>query len=64
MREDPGSQATWEAFTLLLCIKVWVDETPGPITVVGDPEGILFDLVQLRAKAAKINAIAKEVAIH
>jgi hypothetical protein len=61
---EPGSQATWEAFTMLLCVKIWVDHTLGPITAVGDAEGIIYDLVQMRAKSTKINNIAKEMALH
>ena len=49
---------------MLLCVKIRVDHTLGPITAVGDAEGIIYDLVQMRAKSNKINNIAKEMALH
>ena len=61
---DPGSQAIWEAFALFLSVKMWVTEKrPGPIIVVGDAEGVIYDIVQLRGRSPSINIVAKEVAL-
>ena len=47
-----------------MCVQIWVDLTLGPITAVGDAEGVIYELVQMRAKSSKINSIAKEIAMH
>ena len=61
---DPGSQAIWEAFMFLLAVRQWLNlATRGRLTVRCDAEGVLLDLVQMRAKSAAINEIAKELAL-
>jgi hypothetical protein len=61
---DPGSQTIWEAFALFLSVKMWVTEDKlGPIIVVGDAEGVIYDIVQLRGRSPSINRVAKEVAL-
>ena len=61
---DPKHQASWEALCLLLASLEWIRDSPGPATLVGDAEGILYDLVQLRGKSTVINDVAKELALH
>ena len=61
---DPGSQALWEAFAVFLSVRMWVvEQRPGPVTIVGDAEGVIYDIVQLRGRSPQIDMVAKEVAI-
>ena len=64
-RGDPAHQATWEAFMALLAIRHFVSPTTrGRIILVGDALGMWCGLVRMKAKAAKVNEIAKELALH
>eukprot|EP00971_Amphidinium_carterae_P349156 6490871-Amphidinium_carterae.1 len=59
-----ASQATFEAFTLLLAIRAWVDfPWHGPIRLIGDAQGVLTVFVKMSSRAAVINAIAREAAL-
>jgi hypothetical protein len=49
---------------LFIAARLWVEDKPGPAFMVGDAEGILFDLVQMRGKSPIINDVAKELALH
>jgi hypothetical protein len=43
---------------------MWVTvDKPGPVIVVGDAEGVIYDIVQLRGRSPSINMVAKEVAL-
>ena len=65
VRGDPAHQATWEAFMALLAIRHFVTlESRGKIVLVGDALGVWYSLVRMKAKATKINEIAKELALH
>ena len=58
-------QARWEGLMLTVAVRTWVtDESIGRITVVSDAEGILCDLVNLKARSPVINSLAKEEAVH
>ena len=62
---DPGSQAVFEAFMFLLAVRHFVTiGLRGKVTVVGDALGVWYSLVKLASKAASINEIAKELALH
>ena len=62
---DPAHQATFEAYTALVALRHWTSaQTRGRVTLVGDAQGILIDMITLKAKSSKINAIAQEVALH
>eukprot|EP00971_Amphidinium_carterae_P270398 5365364-Amphidinium_carterae.1 len=59
-----ASQAIFEAFTLLLAIRAWVDfPWHGPIRLIGDAQGVLTVFVKMSSRAAVINAIAREAAL-
>ena len=53
-----------EARCLFITARLWVEETPGPAFMVGDAEGILFDLIQMRGKSPIISEVAKELALY
>ena len=38
-------------------------DKPGLVIVVGDAEGVIYDIVQLRGRSPSINMIAQEVAL-
>ena len=64
-RGDPAHQATWGAFMALLAIRHFVSPTTrGRIILVGDALGVWYGLVRMKAKAAKVNEMAKELALH
>ena len=49
----------------LLAIRHFVSPTTrGRIILVGDASGVWYGLVRMKAKAAKVNEIAKELALH
>ena len=48
----------------LLAVRQWLNlGTRGRLTVRCDAEGVLLDLVQMRAESAAINEIAKELSL-
>ena len=58
------SQATWEAFMMLLAIRQWAGLAQrGRLCVRGDASGVLSGLVQMRASSSIINEICKELAL-
>ena len=61
---DPNHQASWEALCLFIAARLWVEDKPGPAYMVGDAEGILFDLIQMRGKSPIINEVARELALY
>ena len=64
-RGDPAHQATWEAFMALLAIRHFVTpKARGRIILVGDALGVWYGLVRMKARATKVNEIAKELALH
>eukprot|EP00972_Heterocapsa_arctica_P029743 4380429-Heterocapsa_arctica.AAC.1 len=51
---SPGSQATWEAFTLLLALRQWADSPQrGPVRILGDALGVLAGVTKFSAKSQK-----------
>ena len=43
---DPGSQGVWEAFSMLIALRLWIDAPfRGPIRILGDAEGVLAGMV-------------------
>ena len=61
---DPAGQATWEAFALLLCLREWAVGTwRGPLTIIGDAEGVMAGLITLGARSPPVNAIAREAVL-
>ena len=61
---DPAHQATFEAYTFLLAISSWVDEsTRGRLVLVGDALGVMHGMVQWSAKSRVVNEISKEIAL-
>ena len=61
---DAAHQASWEALCLFIAARLWVEDAPGPAFLVGDAEGILFDLIQMRGRSRIINDVAKELALY
>ena len=58
------SQATWEAFMMLLAIRQWAPLVRrGCLCVCGDASGVLTGLVRMRAASSIINQICKELAL-
>ena len=63
---DPGSQAVWEAYAMLLAFRQWAPSlavTEGRVTVCGDALGVLHDAVKLRARDKRLNNIMVELAL-
>ena len=61
---DPAHQATFEAYTFLLAISSWVNEsTRGRIVLVGDALGVMHGMAQWSAKSRVVNEISKEIAL-
>eukprot|EP00972_Heterocapsa_arctica_P107256 15800043-Heterocapsa_arctica.AAC.1 len=61
---SPGSQATWEAFALLLALRQWADGPQrGPVRILGDALGMLAGMTKFSAKSQVVNAIAREAAL-
>ena len=49
---------------MLICIRQWATGPwRGPLTVLGDAEGVLAGITALNARSPKINAVAREVAL-
>jgi hypothetical protein len=61
---DAAHQASWEALCLFISARLWIEDAPGPAYMVGDAEGILFDLIQMRGRSRIINDVAKELALY
>ena len=58
---DPGSQGIWEAFSLLIALRLWIDVPyRGPIRILGDAEGVLAGMVKFTARAPLVNVMALE----
>ena len=61
----PDHQASWEALAFGIAIKTWVTEhTLGKVTIIGDAQGVISNLIAMRSRAAVINDVIKEVALH
>ena len=62
---DPAHQGTFEAYTFLLAVTVWVTEsTRGRVILVGDALGVMHGVITLSAKSEVVNTIAMELALH
>ena len=65
-RDDPGSQARWEAYAAVSALFLWKKialETRGGIALVGDALGVLFGTAVLRSKDKQINKLMQELAL-
>ena len=61
----PDHQASWEALAFGIAIRTWVTaEVQGKITIVGDAQGVISNIIAMRSKAPAINDIVKEIALH
>ena len=62
---SPDHQASWEALAFGIAIKTWVNGcVRGKVTIVGDAQGVISNLIAMRSRATAINDIIKEVALH
>ena len=61
----PDHQASWEALAFAIAIRTWVvDGVQGKVTIIGDTQGVISNLIAMRSRATVINDIVKEVALH
>ena len=60
---DAGHQAAWEAYALLLALCTWIGHLVQGfrLTLKGDAQGVLQDVVKGRAKSAAINLLIAEI---
>ena len=63
---DPAHQGTFEAYTFLLAVTMWVTESTigGRVIVVGDALGVMHGVITLSAKSEVVDKIAMELALH
>ena len=64
-RDDPAGQAKFEAYTLALALNTWqqlLQTAQGRLAIRGDALGILHDVLKLRAREPKLNALAHQMA--
>ena len=60
---DPAHQGTFEAYTFLLAVTEWVNEsTRGRVIVVGDALGVMHGVITLSAKSEIVDKI--EMGLH
>ena len=53
---DPAHQGTFEAYTFLLAVTMWVTESiTGRVIVVGDALGAMHGVITLSAKSEVVN---------
>ena len=63
-RGDPGSQAVWETYALLLAIEAWDNVLArrfGTLELRGDAQGILQAVLKKRARSPVINVLVAEI---
>ena len=63
-RGDPGSQAVWETYALLLAIEAWaclLSRRFGTLELRGDAQGVLQAILKRRAKSPIINLLVAEI---
>ena len=63
---DAGSQAKWEAFSLLLAVATWLpilSSAESQLAFCGDALGVLADALRFRAKEPVLNKITAELAL-
>jgi len=63
-RGDPGSQATWETYALLLAVEAWASVLArrfGTLELRGDAQGILQAVLKKRARSPIINILVAEL---
>ena len=63
---DAGSQAKWEAFSLLLAVATWLpilSAAESQLAFCGDALGVLADALRFRAKEPVLNKIMAELAL-
>ena len=61
---DPGSQGIWEAFSMLIALRLWIDAPcRRPIRILGDAEGVLAGMDKFTARAPLVNLMALEAAL-
>ena len=64
-RDDPAGQAKFEAYTLALALNTWqrlLQTAQGRLAIRGDALGILHDVLKLKAREPKLNALAHQIA--
>ena len=64
-RGDPAGQAKFEAYTLALALNTWqrlLQTAQGRLAIRGDALGILHDVLKLKAREPKLNALAHQMA--
>ena len=48
-----------------IAIETWVtDDVQGKVTIIGDAQGVISNLIAMRSRATAINDIVKEIALH
>ena len=62
---SPDHQASWEALAFGIALRTWVtDKVQGKITIIGDAQGVISNIIAMRSRAPVINDIIKEIALH
>ena len=62
---SPDHQASWEALAFGIAIRTWVTgKVQGKITIIGDAQGVISNIIAMRSRAPAINDIVKEIALH
>ena len=62
---DPKYQAAWEALTIAIAIKTWINaDSRGMISILSDASGIISGMTKLKSASGIINRFAMEIAVH